>query len=245
MKRTLSHLLFSQMGFTSRLHLRFTQMEETPLPAPADIIDVISTRLSFPRKTVAQHDRLLVINGYRKISGRGRSASATPDDAAALLVAVAATPIAGPAISIANFKSYANLKGANVLLGKVSTWKEVDALRDLADGHTLLEAIGKIIDCVSKNALLSNINGSPRIDDQYFDVQVSVELHAPSPRAAITIEHAPDGCHESDFVERLDYYPLGEPAQGIGSDFAQNRSFGMMTLWSLAALFRATGQRDK
>ncbi len=75
------------------------------MPTPAQIIDVVSLRLGVHRKTVSLYDRLLVVHGYRKVSGRGRSAVTTFSDAAALIIAVAATPITGAALNIANFES--------------------------------------------------------------------------------------------------------------------------------------------
>ena len=216
--------------------------EEIRLPTPADIIDVISSRLSFPKKTVAQHDRLLVIKGQRKISGRGRSATASPGDAAALLVAVAATPIAGPAMNIANFMSYANLRGVHLPPGELGSWQEIDALCGLADGHTLVEAISQIIDSLSKGVLLPDSNGRMLPQGEYpYHIDVTVELYAPVARATVIIERTPNGSFDPDLAEVLHYYrtihdePIVPPDVFI--DFTQVRSFGMLTLWSLANLF--------
>ena len=219
---------------------------EIRLPTPADIIDVISTRLSFPKKTVAQHDRLLVINGQRKISGRGRSATASPGDAAALLVAVAATPIAGPAMNIANFKSYANLRGVHLPPGELGTWQEIEALRGLANGHTLVEALSRIIDCLSKGVLLPDSNGSMMPPGEYpYHIDVRVELYAPTSGATVK-SNARRKIFDPDFAEVLHYYrtiydePIAPPEALI--DFTQVRSFGMLTLWSLADLFVASAR---
>jgi hypothetical protein len=212
------------------------------LPTPADIIDVISTRLSFPRKTIAQQDRLLVINGQRKISGRGRSAMASPNDAAALLIAVAATPISGPAINIANYLSYANLHAVHLPSGKLGSWQSIDSLRDLPDGHTLLEAIARIIDCLSKGALLEDSNGIMPPQGEYpYHIDVHVDLYAPVSRATVRIERTTESSSEPDLAEALHYYRTidDEPIAPLDAqiDFAQTRSFGIRTLWSLAELF--------
>jgi hypothetical protein len=233
---------FFANGLDSYPPSEFYSDEEIRLPTPADIIDVISTRLSFPKKTVAQHDRLLVINGQRKISGRGRSAAASPDDAASLLVAVAATPIAGPAINIASFRSYANLRGVHLPPGELGTWQKIDSLRGLANGHTLVEALSRIIDCLSKGVLLPDSNGNMVPQGDYpYHIDVGVHLYAPESRATIRIERTPENSFDPDLAEVLHYYrtiddePIAPPEALI--DFAQVRSFGMLTLWPLAILF--------
>ncbi|MBT1513790.1 hypothetical protein KIP88_25185 [Bradyrhizobium sp. SRL28] len=218
------------------------------MPTPADIIDVISTRLSFPKKTVAQQDRLLVINGQRKISGRGRSAMASPRDAAALLIAVAATPISGPAINIANYQSYANLHAVHLPQGKLESWRNIVSLRDLPDGHTLLEALSRIITCLSKGALLADGNGLMTPQREYpHHINVHVDLYAPVSRATVTIERTTENSSEPEFAEALHYFRTiddGEPIVplDVQIDFAQTRSFGIRTLWSLAQLFDVGAQ---
>jgi hypothetical protein len=217
------------------------------LPTPADIIDVIATRLSFPKKTVAQHDRLLVINGQRKISGRGRSAMASPSDAAALLIAVAATPIAGPAINIANYQSYANLHAVHLPPGKLGSWQTIASLRDLPDGHSLLEALSRIIDCLSKGALLADSNGIMLPRGEYpYHIDVHVDLYAPVSGATLRIERTTANSSEPDLAESLHYYRTidDEPIAPLDLqiDFEQTRSFGIRTLWSLAELFSVGGQ---
>jgi hypothetical protein len=212
------------------------------VPTPADIIDVISTRLPFPKKTVAQHDRLLVVNGQRRISGRGRSAAASPSDAAALLVAVAATPIAGPAINIASYQSYANLHAVHLPQGRFGSWEQIDSLRDLADGHTLVEALARIIECLANGTLLpDNTEASYHQNALPYHIAISVDLYAPVARATVTIERTPEGSVEPDLSESLHYYRTTGDEQivprGIQIDFAQQRTFGMLTLWSLAKLF--------
>jgi hypothetical protein len=222
-------------------------MEEIRLPTPADIIDVIAARLSFPRKTVAQQDRLLVINGERKISGRGRSAVALPSDAAALLVAVAATPISGPAINITNYQSYANLHAVRLPAGKLGSWQSIDSLRALPEGHTLLEALSRIIDCLSKGTLLPDVDGvTPRRGAFPYHVNIGVDLYAPSSRATIRIERSAENSLGPDLAETLHYYRTIEPtaAPDMQIDFAQMRSFGMLTLWSLAKLFDVAGMQS-
>jgi hypothetical protein len=187
----------------------------------------------------------LVINGQRKISGRGRSATASPSDAAALLVAVAATPIAGPAMNIANFKSYANLRGAHLPPGELGTWQDIDALRGLANGHTLVESLSRIIDCLSKGVLLPDSNGSMTPPGEYPNhIDVRVELYAPTSRANVRIERTPNESYDSDFAEVLHYYrtTYDEPIAPATGDFTQVRSFGMPTLWSLANLFVASAR---
>jgi len=219
------------------------------LPTPADIIDVIATRFSFPRKTIAQQDRLLVVHGQRKISGRGRSAMASPSDAAALLIAVAATPIAGPAINIANYQSYANLHAVHLPPGKLGSWRNVDSLRDLPDGHTLLQALSRIIDCLSKGALLPDSDGVMPPPGEYpHDVSISVDLYAPFSRATVRIERTIENSFESNLIEALHYYRTIDDGPAapldVQTDFEQTRSFGIRTLWSLAKLFEVR-ERDQ
>ncbi|WP_316205335.1 hypothetical protein [Bradyrhizobium sp. SZCCHNS3004] len=212
------------------------------MPTPADIIDVISTRFAFPKKTVAQHDRLLVVNGQRRISGRGRSATAQPSDAAALLVAVAATPIVGPAINIASYQSYANLRAVHLPPGRFGNWQQVESLRELAHGHTLVEALSRIIGCLAKGMLLPDNSEGMLPQGAYpYHIGISVVLYAPGARATVRIERTPENSFEPDLSESLHYYRAAEDEQITPADrqidFAQERSFGMLTLWSLAKLF--------
>ncbi|MCK1310806.1 hypothetical protein [Bradyrhizobium sp. 45] len=120
------------------------------------------------------------INGQWKISGRGRSATASPSDAAALLIAVAATPISGPAMSIANYESYANLHAVDLLKGNIGSWLTIESLCGLSDGHSLLEALSWIIDHLSKGALLPNSKGIiPQRGEYPYHINIKVDLYAP------------------------------------------------------------------
>jgi hypothetical protein len=214
------------------------------MPTPAQIIDVVSLRFGIHRNTVSLYDRLLVVHGYRKVSGRGRSAATTFSDAAALIIAVAATPITGAALNIANFESYAGLRAANLAAGEFGGWTTVDSLVGLADGHTLHEVLTRILDCLAEGKLIPDSCGQPLANGQYPErTSIHIEFYAPRPRACVTIERFSEDGRTANLSEKVCYWAVGDHHKKYWAsedpliDFFQTRSFGWMTLWSVVEAF--------
>jgi hypothetical protein len=160
------------------------------MTAPAAIIDVVARHMGIPRATVAVQDRMLVTSGHRRITGRGRAARSTPDDAAAILLAIAATPLAGPAVkeTVLNYERYAGLIAANAT-GELHTW-ELRHLSELRPGHTLKEALTAIITAIANGAKQASDlwkEAKPDKGEITTDLSVTVELEAPTPTATIKI----------------------------------------------------------
>jgi len=228
----------------------FIQMEEiSVMPTPAQIIDVVSLRFGISRKAVALYDRLLVVHGYRKISGRGRSAVTTFGDAAALIIAVAATPITGAALNIANFEAYAGLRAANLAAGDVGGWTTISSLVELHDGHTLHEVLTRILTRLYEGTLISDSTGQPLAKGKIpYQADVGVNFYAPYPRASVTIECKSD--EGPNLTETVYYWAVGEHRDKYWEedpiDFFQTRSFGLITLWSVVeAFFGSSARRDR
>jgi hypothetical protein len=157
---------------------------------PANIIDVISDQFGVPRATVAMQDRMLVTSGHRLITGRGRAARGSPDGAAALLLAVAATPLSGPAIkdTAVHYERYARLL-ATTPSGECTTW-QVKHLNNLEPGHSPHAAIAAIIalfgEGISQPCDLF-ADALPDANGISSDVSIDVELRAPTPTAEIVV----------------------------------------------------------
>ncbi|WP_416193170.1 hypothetical protein [Nitrobacter sp. TKz-YC01] len=174
---------------------------------PANIINVVSDQFGVHRATVSMHDRMLVTSGHRKITGRGNAARGSPDSAAALLLAVAATPLSGAAIkeTAIHYERYARLL-ATCHGGGWDSW-QVKHLDQLAPGHSLHEAIAAVI--VALGAGIAQAcdlfeEAVPDTDDILTDLAIDVELDAPTPSAAIFIR-----------AEQWRYHLMGElPAGG-------------------------------
>lgn len=218
------------------------------MPTPAQIIDVVSLRFGIHRKTVALYDRLLVVHGYRKISGRGRSAVVTFGDAAALIISVAATPITGAALNISNFESYAGLRAANLRVGDVGGWTTVSPLVDLAEGHTLHEALTRILTSLFEGSLGPDLSRQHSEKGQCpLHVDVGVDFYAPMPRACVTIEFLSNDGSTPNAVEKVSYWAFGDHREKHWEsdpiDLFQTRSFGLMTLRSVVETFSGSSSR--
>ncbi|WP_441252473.1 hypothetical protein AB8A28_16785 [Tardiphaga sp. 71_E8_N1_1] len=176
-----------------------------PIP-PASVIDMVSRHLGIPRATVAMQDRLLVKDGYRQLSGRGRAASVSCNDAAAVLLAVAATPISGPAIAetVIHYRRYADLQATDQIypVSYPGLWD----LDQLAEGHSLQDATTALIDKIARGRFervqdiwkAGRTSVDTRFDPQDDVIEVSIEMRFPFPEARVTI---------SAFQERAELVP--------------------------------------
>ncbi|MCK1472831.1 hypothetical protein [Bradyrhizobium sp. CW10] len=237
------------------------------MTSPSTIIDVVSDRLGVARATVAMQDRMLVTSGHRQITGRGRSARSTPADAAALILAVAATPLSGPGVkeTAMNFERYAGLVATDES-GQPASF-EIKPLFNLGAGHTLQVGLAGIIAMLAEgNHRASDlIEVFPKDEpEDEISIGILVELETPTPKARIHFEieqrkswATVDGETRqlellSRAVTRLDYLPSPGtlenyletlPRLGTGlwrpSDLTQTRRFSHETIQPVADLFRA------
>ncbi|WP_139024912.1 hypothetical protein [Bradyrhizobium sp. STM 3843] len=179
------------------------------MTAPSNIIDAVSDLLGVARATVALQDRMLVTSGHRSITGRGRAARGSPESAAALLLAVAATPLSGPGVkeTAVHYERYARL-AAIAESGDWAAWP-LKHLGSLPAGHSLHEAIAAIIVALGEGVTQASdlfLDAAPDADGVTTDLRIDVELEAPWPHAAITIR-----------ADQRRYYQTGEvdPADGV------------------------------
>jgi hypothetical protein len=122
--------------------------EEIPMATPGQLVQVLAEVLGISAATVAQYDRRLAEGGLRSKAGRGTSAAKiTPQDAANLLIAVAASPLSGQSVkgAVDTCEAYGSLPA-------VTSWATnfpkfgLPALTRLPPGHTLREALIALID---------------------------------------------------------------------------------------------------
>lgn len=212
-------------------------------------------------------DRMLVTSGHRQITGRGRSARSSPADAAALILAVAATPLSGPSVkeTATYYERYADLV-ATEESGHPASF-EIKPLVHLGAGHTLHDALAAIIAMLAGgNERASHlIEGLPEDEpEDETSIAILVELEMPTPMARIhfqieqrkfqwvTLDGKP---HQLEFLrkavsqmtyisrpEALEKYLETLPKLGVGlwrpSDLTQTRKFTHETLRPVADLFR-------
>ncbi|MCK1469251.1 hypothetical protein [Bradyrhizobium sp. CW10] len=160
------------------------------MATPANIIDVVSDQFGVARATVAMQDRMLVTSGHRMITGRGRAARGSPEGAAALLLAVAATPLSGPGIkeTAIHYERYSHLLAASPT-GELVTWP-LKHLKQLRAGHSLHEAVAAIIILLGRGVSQASdlfADARPDANGITTDLSMEVELAAPTPSAAIVI----------------------------------------------------------
>ena len=237
------------------------------MASPTQLIEAVANALNVPKVTIFQHDRFLVTAGYRKVSGRGRAAKVTPQDASALLIVVAASPISGPTVkaSVASFESYNCLFASDSDTQEATSWAALKILQDLPKGHTLHEAISAIIVLLARGLpahggdIFENV---PTLVAQGpYDLDFAISFEAPLPMARIRIyaniydPHSDQPERAEQMTSEILYRPTASmmasylddqseifPGVHVISDFKQVRSFGIFTLQKIARIFevRAT-----
>jgi hypothetical protein len=246
-------------------HSRATQMEigrAIRMAHPGELVETIASALGVPRQTVVQHDRQLVARGYRRKGGRGRSAvHVTPEDAANLLIAVAAAPVSGPVVkeTIATFEKYSSLPAWMEDREKPADWSGLRGLSELPKGHSLSKALAALIhgfargDFENADLVWRNLPDPADVptlaDGDTGEVKVDVMLKGPKPEAMISIfghTSSKDGpikdlklvYHEAYPKTRREFgkYLGRHPHEEIG-DLSQRRSFTDRTLKTIAKLF--------
>jgi hypothetical protein len=221
------------------------------MASPGQLVETIASALGVPRQTVIQHDRQLAAKGYRRKGGRGRSAiRVTTEDAASLLIAVAAAPVSGPVVkeTVGTFEKYASLPAWKLHHYEPGNWSGLKVLSELPKGHSFSEALATLIreyargNFASVDFVWSNFPGAESGDPG--DVQVTVTLEGPIPTAGIKIiGHRSEPKLEVKDAE-LSYQPKISPARAKGGltvshrgDLVQMRAFTDYTLKAVAALF--------
>ena len=231
---------------------------------PGLLVETIAAALGVPRETVVQHDRHLAARGYRRKGGRGRSAiHVTPEDAANLLIAVAAAPISGPVVTktINTFERYARLPAWQPSSIEPGDWSELKVLSELRKGHSLSEALAALIrgyangDFATPDLVWSSFSKPVTGDHGY--VEVDVKFEGPVPSAEISIEGRrglevheaasavlsyhekfPTTQREVEKLKRLRHQ------RGEDGDLIQIRIFSDATLKAIAGLFSENGNLE-
>jgi hypothetical protein len=124
------------------------------MATPGELVEVLADVLGISPTSVAQYDRVLAENGLRSKSGRGTSAAkVTAIDAANLLLAVVASPLAGMPVreAVQTCTTYGSL----IELEKGS-WREnfprlgLPSMGALPPGHSFRDALATLIDGASR-----------------------------------------------------------------------------------------------
>jgi hypothetical protein len=110
----------------------------TEMATPGQLVEEMAASLGMPVATVTQYDRQLAEAGLRSKGGRGTSAATvTQRDAANLLIAIGASPFAGPTVkeAVRTCKAYGSLRAAsqNHNFGQLG----LPSLGSLPAGHSL------------------------------------------------------------------------------------------------------------
>lgn len=182
---------------------------------PNQLVETVARVLGVPTQTVAQHDRILALNGFRKMGGRGRSsAKVTPVDAANLIIAVVGAPVSGPTVrdTAINFEKYAGLSAKiDLVQSDGATWSsDLKVMQGLSAGHSFRDALAALISAFSETKM-ETAEVFRQAHNEPFkvtgEVRIYVEMRGPRPKAAISIEGdaidptlAGPGAHPSDYV---------------------------------------------
>ncbi len=236
---------------------------------PNQLVETVAGTLGLPHQTVALHDRILAANGHRKTGGRGRSAAKVSAlDAASLIIAVIAAPIAGPHVrdTAKNFERYAALSAQD--FSSAVTWPaDLKVLQELGVGHTFRDALTTLIESYSRGKLEQTADVSKHVDREPFSVTGGVEMFisvtGPRLEAKISILGqaidpvlAGAGAHPADYLKdtykaELAYRETIPPmslhdlrqwaaARLPAGDLTQVRTVTESTIAAVAELFRGS-----
>jgi hypothetical protein len=163
---------------------------------PHQLVETVANVLGVPTQTVSQHDRILALKGLRKRGGRGRSsAKVTPVDAANLIIAVVGASISGPVVrdTAINFERYAGLSAKfDSVHNDGGSWSsDLKVMQGLGAGHSFRDALAALISAFSETRMETTEVFRQAYDEPFKitgEVRIFVELRAPLPEAAISIE---------------------------------------------------------
>ena len=204
------------------------------MASPGELVAAVAKALAVPEPTVSQFDRILAADSLRTKGGRGSSAAKiTAADAANLLIAIAASPMAGPTVKSASqtCRGYSGLVALN-MSDRPTTFPgaslQVYELEELPAGHSFRDAVASIVDCARADVLDRAAKFSPRKRWNLF-----VTIESPIPKAAISLDTGFGN-------ERVSYGPRPSRTTGPKSiwpgDLYQTRHFGAATVKLMAAL---------
>ena len=220
------------------------------MATPGQLVEAMALSLGIPVATVIQFDRQLAENGLRSKSGRGTSAAAvTARDAANLLIAVAASPLAGPTVkeAVRTCEAYGTLKTR-----QSASWVDkfpmfgLPTLASLPAAHSLREALSVLIDGVGKGETfrLPGREGA-LMRSRARDFCFSVQFVGPEPWAEILADGS-IGEQKPSQTARL-VYTSAEVAKGIRKrrpargDLHQTRYISFATIRALGSLISRAG----
>ncbi len=233
---------FSHLFGTQMVPCLHTDRERVKMATPGQLVEAMAVSLGIPVATVIQYDRQLAESGLRTKGGRGPSAAAvTPRDAANLLIAIAASPLAGPTVkeAVRTCEAYGSLKAL-----ERASWTErfpkfgLPTLASLPAGHSLQEALSALIDGVGKGEtfLIPDPEG-PLTADFSFRVQ----FDGPQPWADILADGSIGGGKISRMARLV--YTSRKAAKGPRkqraaqrADLHQTRSISFATIRVLGSL---------
>jgi hypothetical protein len=213
------------------------------MATPGQLVKTAAMALGLPLPTVRQYDRLLSAAGLRSKGGRGNSAArVTALDAANLLIAVVASPVAGPTVkeAVHTCENYGRLK----VLARASRTDRfsvfgLPALARLPRGHSLRAALCTLIDGVGHGETLK-FPGIPECIDQFLGIR----FDGPEPWAEI---YADGSIGRGTQVARLVYARPPTAAashrhETKRSDLHQTRNISFITIRALGSLIAGMPQ---
>lgn len=212
------------------------------MATPGQLVEAMAVSLGIPLATVIQYDRQLSESGFRSKRGRGASAAAvTPRDAANLLIAVAASPLAGPTVkeAVRTCETYGSLKVLQ-RASRVDRFPKfgLPTLANLPAGHSLREALSILIDLIGKGEIfqIPDREGSLAADFCF-----GVQFEGPHPWAEIWADGSV-GQGKMSQMARLVYTSgkTAKPSRKLRAaqrhDLHQTRSISFATIRALGSL---------
>jgi hypothetical protein len=202
------------------------------MATPGQLVEAMAFSLGISVATVTQYDRQLAESGLRSKGGRGTSAAkVTARDAANLLIAVAASPVAGPTVkeAVRTCEAYGSLK----VLRRAS-WTDrfpkfgLPTLASLPAGHSLREALSVLIDAAGKGEIFQIPD---REGPLTADFCFGVTFQGPEPWAEILADGSV-GERKRSQTARL--RKRRRPARG--GDLHQERGISFATIRTLGSL---------
>jgi hypothetical protein len=212
------------------------------MPTPGQLVEAMAASLGIPVATVIQYDRQLAESGLRTKGGRGLSAAAvTPRDAANLLIAIAASPLAGPTVkeAVRTCEAYGSLKE----LERVSLIERfpkfgLPTLASLPAGHSLREALSVLIDAAGKGETFQIPDREGPLTADFCFV---VRFEGPQPWAEILADGSLGEGKPSQMARLV--YTSGRMAKGLRKrrpagrgDLHQTRNISFATIRALGSL---------
>jgi hypothetical protein len=209
------------------------------MATPGDLIRAMASVLGISEGTAFQFDRQLAEAGLRTKGGRGRSAAqVTAQDAANLLIAIAAAPIAGPAVKDAarTCETYGSLPLLSSFQQQAEAFANcgLPSLSKLPAKHTFRFATAALISAAAKGEAFGVPDQGTVFD---CDLMFAIEFDGPAPRAEITGDGSM-GEHDPQEYGRLIYGRKSVLKRREPADMWQKRIVTFKTIRQLAALLR-------